>query len=500
MTSTIAAQWKHLARTSPDRVAVVDSSGAAWSFSRMWQRIESIGSLLLSEGLVAGDRVGILSAGFSRQYLEADHAIMAAGLVRVPIDPAAPRRDIVSQLEHAGARAILVEPDLAEKSVGLDIMMFDLGSDAFEARMKAFEHLMHPEVRGDRLASLNFTGGTTGAPKAVALTHRNLMSVVREVNAARPLQPDDSFLNVRPMWPISGIAVSIHLLAGSRVVLGDRFDAATFLDTVEEHSATMTSLVPTMLIRLLRETERSGDSSTSLRTVDIGAAAVPDGQIREAVSRFGPVFGAVYGLTEAPWTCYRPPEDLLTEHGSLVQSVGRPVGAHRVSINDDDGPVPLGDVGEIVIAGDHVMGGYWQNQLATDRVLGDYGFRTGDLGRFDERGRLHVVGRLKEIIRTGGRSVEPREVESIILGMTGVVEAAVIGLPDDEWGERVVAAVVRERPGPTAQEVIDACGELLAPHKRPRAVVFVESIPRSHYGKVLREELRSTLQQASADN
>ena len=238
----------------------------------------------------------------------------------------------------------------------------------------------------------------------MALTHHNLMSVVREVNSARQLRPADSLLNVRPMWPISGIVVNIHLLAGSPVTLGEPFDASTFADVVAASGATMTSLVPTMLIRFLRRPEHSLIGLGSLRAIDIGAAAVPEVQMIEAVSRLGMVFGTVYGLTEAPWTCYRPPEDLVFDGENLVQSVGRPVGTHRVSI-DDDGPVPTGNVGEVVISGDHVMAGYWNDRAASDRVLVREGFRTGDLGRLDHHGRLHVVGRLKEIIRTGGRSV-----------------------------------------------------------------------------------------------
>ncbi len=247
---------------------------------------------------------------------------MASGLVRVPIDPSAPQRDIEAQLEHAGAKAILVESGLAAQVSEFDIMRFDLGSEELETQVAANARRALPEVRADQLASLNFTGGTTGAPKAVALTHHNLMSVVREVNSARQLRPADSLLNVRPMWPISGIVVNIHLLAGSPVTLGEPFDASTFADVVAASGATMTSLVPTMLIRLLRRPEHSLIGLGSLRAIDIGAAAVPDVQMTEAVSRFGKVFGTVYGLTEAPWTCYRPPEDLAFD--GEPRAVGRP--------------------------------------------------------------------------------------------------------------------------------------------------------------------------------
>jgi acyl-CoA synthetase (AMP-forming)/AMP-acid ligase II len=493
--TTLARLWESVVEMSPHRTAVRDIDGLDdLDFAALWARIQATGGTLLGSGLMPGDRVGILSGGFTRQYLELEQGVMVAGLVRVPIDPASSPEDIQAQLAHAEARALVFDPELEGLARGVEDVELKLELDSGFARLvDGNPGAALPAPQPHDLASLNFTGGTTGAPKAVALTHRNLATVVRAVNSTRMVSPDDLLLNVRPMWPISGVLVAIHLLAGSTVGFAAPFDARTFPDEVERSAATVTSLVPTMLVRLLAESGGSFDGLRSLRTIDIGAAGVPRHRLEEAVSKIGPIFGTVYGLTEAPWTCYRPPNALFDDDGSLVPSVGWPVGDHRVSIEDEAGEMPLGETGEIIIAGDHVMTGYWKDVSATSDVLVDGRFHTGDLGRLDRRGRLHVVGRTREIIRTGGRSVEPNEVEAVILGLPGVTDAAVVGLPSDEWGEEVVAAVVSTDPGLTEAEVVRACRAALASYKKPRRVRFVESLPRSHYGKVLRSELRDIL-------
>ena len=493
---TLGDRWRSAAEQWPDRIAIHDARDeSAWTFTDLWERMQRIGSALLHHGLRPGDRVAILSAGFGRGYLEAEQGVMAAGLVRVPIDPSTPPDELTAQLAHSQPKAIVFEPAFEEA-----VAVARNGSEAlFPLDTPRFERLLGesgigslPAARPGDLASLNFTGGTTGAPKAVALTHRNLVSVVDAVNQARPLVGSDLLLNVRPMWPISGILVTIHLLGGTGIVLGGRFDAATFADEVARWRATHTSLVPTMLVRLLAGSDGPIDGLGTLRSIDIGAAGVPPGRLAEAVSRIGPWFGAVYGLTEAPWTCYRPPPDLLDGDGSWATSVGRPLGRHRIRIEGDEGALPPGEVGEVVIAGNHVMRGYWRDEAATAAAMTADGFRSGDLGRIDQAGRLHVVGRIKELIRTGGRSVQPQEVEDVIRGVSGVDDVAVVGLLDEEWGEQVVAAVVSHDPGLTADDIMRGCRSL-APHKKPRAVRFVDSLPRSHYGKVLRHELRLLL-------
>lgn len=489
--TTVATLWQSVVAGMHDRVAVHDADASGHrtiTFGALYQRIQGFAAMLQSQGLDAGDRVAIVSSGFDRAHLEAEQGAMVGGFVRVPFDPSAHPSELRAQLAHAGVSAIVFEPQyldlVAAARTGSEILIA-LGSDQTEDAMKSFPEPILPTPSPLHLASLNYTGGTTGRPKAVSITHRGYSSVIQAVNSSRPLAADDLFLNVRPMWPISGIVVAIHLLAGSPVVMGRRFDTESFLTEVQRWRPTHTSLVPTMLVRLLETPQQSLNSLASLSCVDIGAAGVPETLMREAVDRIGPVFGAVYGLTEAPWTCYRPPSDLLQADGSISTSVGRPVGDHSVSIegNGEDG------VGEVMIAGMHVMAGYWDDPDASAAAMKGGAFRTGDIGRVDAGGSLHITGRLKEQIRTGGRSVEPREVEAVIRNIPGVKDVTVIGLPDDEWGERVAAAIVRHGSTITAEIVEVACRAALAAHKQPRMIRFVESIPRSHYGKPLLREV-----------
>jgi acyl-CoA synthetase (AMP-forming)/AMP-acid ligase II len=488
--ATAATLWQSVVARASDHVAVHDVDHGAHrtiTFGALYERIQALAGMLRDHGLDSGDRVAIVSSGFERSHIEAEQGLMIAGLVRVPLDPSTHPTELRAQLEHAGVRAITFEPQHLELvdavRTGSEILI-GLGSEETEAAMRSVPASTVASLSPMDLASLNYTGGTTGRPKAVSITHRGYASVIQAVNSSRPLADDDLFLNVRPMWPISGIIVAIHLLAGSPVVLGTRFDTRSFTAQVERWRPTRTSLVPTMLVRLLGDHRQRLDSLASLHCIDIGAAGVPDTWMREAVDRIGPVFGAVYGLTEAPWTCYRPPADLLQADGSITTSVGKPVGDHAVWIDDQDGAA-----GEVMISGEHLMAGYWNDPEATAIAMKDGAIRTGDIGRVDADGSLHITGRLKEQIRTGGRAVEPREVEAVIRNIPGVSDVTVIGLPDDEWGEQVAAVIVRQTSTITAEVVDSACRASLTKHKRPQTIRFVTSIPRSHYGKPLLKEV-----------
>jgi len=493
---TVATLWRSVVDRWSDRVAVHDldewGRPRAITFGALFHRIEALAAMLRAQGLARGDRVAIVSSGFERAHLEAEQAAMVGGFVRVSMDPSTHPIELGAQLAHSGAKAIVFEPrcqSLVDAARDGSEFLVTLGSNETEAAILSSTFPIGPIPSALDLASLNFTGGTTGRPRAVALTHGGYSSVILAVNASRPLGEGDLFLNVRPLWPISGIIVAIHLLAGSPVVMGRPFEPNSFVAQVEQWRPSHTSLVPTMLVRLCEDPRRQFDRLDSLRCVDVGAAGVPKARMREAVDRIGPVFGAVYGLTEAPWTCYRAPGDLLEDDGSITTSVGRPVGNHSVWIEGDNGRVDQGEIGEVVIEGPHVMAGYWNDPDASARAIQGGAFRTGDLGRLDADGRLHLTGRVKDQIRTGGRSVEPREVETAISGIPGVKDVVVIGLPDEEWGERVAALIIRHDPAITVETVKNACQATLSAHKRPRRILFVETIPRSHYGKPLRNEL-----------
>jgi acyl-CoA synthetase (AMP-forming)/AMP-acid ligase II len=303
-------------------------------------------------------------------------------------------------------------------------------------------------------------------------------------------------VNMRPLWPIAGIIVLAHLATGGTVVLGGRFDASRMVSLLQEHRAACTSMVPTHLVRVLRDCQPSSLRALStLRSIDIGAASVPPETFEQALDAFGPKIGVLYGLTEAPWSCYQPPSALdASPHiqRARITSVGRPVFGCDVMIAGESGAAPTGQPGEVLIRGAHVMMGYWKRPDLTAQVLKDDWFSTGDLGQFDNDGILSITGRIKEVIRTGGKSVQPNEVEAALSQHPGVEEASVVGIPETEWGELVAAVVVPAAGADVNEQMLkEHCAALLSPHKRPKLIQIVRELPKSHYGKVQRSKVRA---------
>jgi acyl-CoA synthetase (AMP-forming)/AMP-acid ligase II len=508
----IGARLAELARRHGDCAAIIDERRTCL-FRQFHARITRFGNALHGLGLRRGDRVALLIPDI-REYLEADYGTMAAGFVRVPMDPRLLRRELVDLLRHAGARAIVTHASFAEKVDGIvnDVeglqWVIGIGAGAgtgiglgYEGLLdKASERPLLP-TDGEDLATLNFSGGTTGAPKAVMLRHRNLAAVARHVIADFDIASDAIFLNVRPLWPIAQVIVMSHLLAGATVVLGGRADPEALAARVGETGATRTSLVPTQLVRWLDHL-RAGDARLDrLQAIYVGGSRLPPAVFERALAVIGRKIGVLYGLTEAPVTCYMPPKTLdvpAQRRGRLLESVGRPLSGYQVRIENqvpietqERGPAAVSTAsGEILIRGDHVMAGYWQQEALTRTALRDGWFHTGDIGEVDDDGSLYVVGRLSDVIRSGSTSIMPKEVEDAIVSHPAVDDVAVIGLPDTEWGEAVTAFVVL-KPGMavTEHELVEHCRTQLAPYKKPRSVRFVASLPRSHYGKVMRAQL-----------
>jgi acyl-CoA synthetase (AMP-forming)/AMP-acid ligase II len=269
------------------------------------------------------------------------------------------------------------------------------------------------------------------------------------------------------------------------VVLGGRADPDRLMPMIAESGATRTSLVPTQLVRWIEHLQ-GPVPLPRLQAIYVGGSRLPAAAFERALDLLGPRIGVIYGMTEAPITCYLPPQSLAdsSRRGALMQSVGRPLAGYRVQIGGGDA------AGEVLIQGGHVMAGYWQNEVATRASLRDSHLHTGDLGSLDADGHLTLSGRLSDVIRSGASSIMPKEVEDALASHPAVGDVAVIGLPDDEWGEAVTAFVVL-RSGMAASEhdLVEHCRARLASYKKPRAIRFVASLPRSHYGKIIRTEL-----------
>ncbi len=498
----IATRLAQLALWHGDRTAIVDSSGA-WSFRRFHGRVMRFGKAMHGIGLNRGDRIALLVPD-GREYLEADYGSMAAGLGRVPIDPRLKPREPIGLLPHAQARALVTHTDFADKIDGLSHEVeslrwivgvgVGLGLDYEDLLEKASEQA-RPEGDGEDLATLNFSGGTTGAPKAVMLRHRNLLAVAQNTIDGFDIDCHAVFLNVRPLWPIAQVILMAHLFAGATVVLAGRADPERLAAQIQETGATRTSLVPTQLVRALDHWRHRDERLRRLQAIYVGGSRIPLPVFEQALDLVGPRIGVLYGMTEAPVTCYLPPQCLEVDEPlrrRLMESVGHALCGYQVRISTS-GERPSGpdeEVGEVLVRGGNVMAGYWRDELATRAALRDGWLHTGDIGRIDEAGNLHIVGRLNDVIRSGSSSIIPKEVEDVIGTHPAVGEVAVIGLPDTEWGEVVTAFVVLKL-GMAASEndLVEHCRDHLAGYKKPRSVRFVASLPRSHYGKIIRSQL-----------
>ncbi|WDU64140.1 class I adenylate-forming enzyme family protein [Pseudomonas poae] len=481
--SQAACKW-------PDQIALHEPASArTLTFAELDRALSGVGQALDHLQIAPGARVALL-ADASLDYLLADYGCMATGRVRVPLDPALAPDELLAQLQDAGAALLLFSEQYAAVAQGLCIRSLALHS---LTAINPVDNASRPAQPPQSLASLNYTGGTTGTPKAVMHRHASLCAVLQNIVMGRGAAVGDVLLNVRPLWPIAAVAVLGHLLSGGQVVLAGRFDAKAFLAQLVEYRVAFSSLVPTQLLRLLRETGSAPADLPAFKSLDVGAAALTGEVLEGSCSLFSERIGVLYGMTEAPWSCYLSPAQMAAvraagDSGEGV--VGRPLFSAAIRIDQPD----ANGVGEILLGGPQLMSGYWQLEALSAQTLDNGWLRSGDLGRIGPDGQLGVLGRCKDIIRSGGKSVQPGEVEQNLLSHPGVQDAHVFGLADLEWGEQVCAAVVLDGSQPlSAQQLMDHCRAGLSRYKVPRRVYFIDELPRSHYGKVQKNRLFAAL-------
>ncbi len=468
------------------------------SFAHLLDGIARHAAALRAHGVGPGDRVALLAPNHDL-LVRAVFACWWLGAVACPLNVRWSASEVAHALVDSGARLLVVDPELATLAQGAALPTLTLAQLADDAQGLA----PVPDTRtgSDAVASILYTGGTTGKSKGVVLSHANFWTASMTRGAELNNAPDSVSLLVAPLFHVAGLGRLIgQSIVGGACITMAQFRPAQVLSAIEAHGITDTIMVPTMLQALLDEPGFTPARVASLDRIAFGAAPMPPDLLERALAAWPHAeFFQAYGLTEtAGAVCINLPANHRSAearaHGRL-HSVGRAGLGAEIQVVDESGrPLPPGEVGEIVVTGPMVTRRYWNNPQATEGAFRDGWFRTGDAGRMDADGYLFIVDRIKDMIITGGENVYCAEVESALRSHPLVSQAAVIGLPDARWGETVHAVVVLADGADPAQLVDEAlrawCRERLAGYKCPRGMTYLDALPLSAAGKVLKNVLR----------
>ncbi len=491
------ALWLERAgKAFPDNPAVALGEGVVHDYGALAERAASIAGGLAKLGLQPGDRVAICSKN-RPAYVEAMYGIWWGGFAAVPANAKLHGAELGYILEHSGARICLVGPELfdavaAHAPETLEHLI-TFGSGDYEALFSGTVGTP-TEVAPDDLAWLFYTSGTTGRPKGAMLTHRNLCAMALAYHSdIDPTGPGDAIVHAAPMSHGSGIYMVPHVLAVACNVVPQSggFEPEEIFRLADAWPGTSLFAAPTMVKRM---TECPADPpAAGFRAISYGGGPMYVEDARAALERFGPCLVQIYGQGESPMTisvCNRQTiaDKTHPRWAERLASVGIANSTVAVRVADENGKtLPPGETGEILVAGDAVMKGYWQNPDATAETLKGGWLHTGDLGAMDEDGFLTLKDRAKDVIISGGSNIYPREVEEVLLEHPEVSEVSVIGRAHPEWGEIIVAYVVGDAP---EAELDELCLNRIARFKRPKAYVRMDALPKNNYGKVLKTELR----------
>ncbi|MDH3707752.1 MAG: AMP-binding protein [Acidimicrobiia bacterium] len=485
-----------LAAAPPDDLALVDGS-LQWTFADLAAHAALVGA---SAGAVSasGDRIAVIGHN-SAGYVAALYGVPQAGRILTLLNQRLSTAEISQQLDDSGAVAVLGDDALVdafwvERPTTLRHRLSLLGSSSADPGGAGFDHagfdhagLVRVAVDDEQVAWLIFTSGTTGRAKGAMLTHRSLLAAADAAAGARAVASDEVYLYAFPLCHVAAYNVLIQHGAARPVVLVPGFEPERFMAEVEAHRVTATSLAPTMITMLLEHPGFEPDRLASLRRIGYGASPIPEALLRRLDQQLPWVgLSQGYGMTELSGNAvYLDADDhrrALVDAPHLLRAAGRPAPGVELRLGGDS---------EILVRSDQVMAGYWNRPDVTAEVLVDGWLHTGDMGRVDDDGYLYVVDRKKDIIVTGGENVASREVADVVFAHPDVVEAAVVGVPDPQWGEAVCAVVVgRAGAAVDPDAVIEHCRAHLADYKKPRHVLQVDELPKNAGGKLMNRVVR----------
>ncbi|MDY6906742.1 MAG: long-chain-fatty-acid--CoA ligase [Chloroflexota bacterium] len=499
----------------PDRTAIV-FEGKRTSFGELNERVNRLANALTGMGVGKGDRVAILQVNCS-QYVEVYFAVAKVGAIFVPLNFRAKNEELVHMLNHSEASTVFIGERYVDMVNGMRSQIQGVKNlvsiESKQEGMLYYEDIIasasddevFTDIGDEDVTILMYTAGTTGLPKGVPLIHSSFSVYVMEnVNPADP-EVEETNLLTMPLYHVAGIQAMLAAVYGGRTIaLMRQFEVNEWLDTVQSERANRAMLVPTMLKRVVDHPDFEKYDLTSLMVITYGAAPMPFEVIKKAISLMPWVnFINAFGQTETASTITTlGPEDHIIEGTEeerqrklkrLSHSIGRAMSDVEIKIMDENGKdVPYGEVGEITARGPRVMSGYWKDAEKTAKTIDKGGWlHTGDMGYMDEEGYIYLAGRGDDLIIRAGENISPEEVENALYTHPAVEEVAVIGVPDPEWGQEPKAIVaLKTGMTATAEELMEHCRQNLASFKRPRAVVFVDELPRTSTGKILKRVLR----------
>jgi fatty-acyl-CoA synthase len=493
---------KRAAFKYPAREAIVSEAGR-WTYEQWEKNANRRAQVLAGHGIRKGDHVATIFLNGHR-VLETFMALMKLGAVMVPLNVRLSGGELQYIVEHSDARALILsqefEPAIREimPELGGVRKYFMSGEDAvgdmvdFEAACaKASDTEPDVEIQDEDIAAILYTAGTTGRPKGVLLSHSNCIWAAVNYGVDIRLPSEYRVLLVFPLYHAAAFVIVIaDLFMGCTNVTMRTFDPGRVMELIQEEKINRMTFPPTVWNFILQVPDLDKYDTSSVKALSSGAEAMPVETKRQLLKVFpNASLGETYGMTESAATITTLKPQYVLER---MASVGKPFVNVETRIVDGDGrDVPRGEVGEILVRGPNIMAGYYKDSKATAETLRDGWLHTGDLGREDGEGFLYIVDRKKDMIITGGENVFPREIEEVLYAHPKILEAAVIGLPDPQWGEKIHAVVaLKEGEKMTAQEVIDATRDRVASFKKPKSVEFVDRLPRSPAGKVLKRLLR----------
>jgi acyl-CoA synthetase (AMP-forming)/AMP-acid ligase II len=496
-----------------DKVAV-QCDGRTLTYGELDRRADQVAGLLAGAGANPGDRIAWLGRSHEA-FFEVFFGATRARVCLAPINARLAIPEIAFILQDSGADLFFVTPEFYEAAqlvvsqVDRPIRLIGVGADCtgFDSYAGLRDAAPAPPavtpLPGDDILQL-YTSGTTGLPKGVRLNNANYSEFLKLRTEVEGFDygPEDTVLIVMPLFHVAGTNISFSgLAAGGRVVILPEFTPAAVLKLIEAERVAHVFLAPVMINAILQAPELDGADLSSMKTVAYGASPISEAVLATATARFGCGFIQFYGMTESTGagTSLKPGDHV----GDLLRSCGLAWPRMAVKIiREDDSDAEVGEIGQIAIQGGMIMAGYWNRPEATaETMTADGWLKTGDAGFADQRGYIFVHDRVKDMIVSGGENIYPAEVENAILGCPGVADAAVIGVPDERWGEAVKAIIVAAAGAdPQAADVIAYARQRIAGFKAPKSIDFIDVLPRNASGKVLRRELRKPYWEGRARN